>query len=227
METKFNDVLYQGMTGQAFKLGTVLFRGEFWSRINGCKCVYTGQSLEDVDFEKAFAVFETDQEFISLDMISFEQIFPLVYVLRNVNCCGEEERSLDCSLGLHFDDDKNIKPSKPNGLLDMELTRISSDSIYLSWYFSPVDQKDEVLCFLVYWNEGTGEIDCFEPTEVIDYKGTGNYGVGFNCSAGKNYKICVKAVGNNSQERYVTAGIVTNNPETKTSFFEIIKNLCI
>ena len=57
MELKFlREALYNGMTANAFKLGTVLTGGWFWMRIGGCSVLYRGPGMSEINFDDLLAV---------------------------------------------------------------------------------------------------------------------------------------------------------------------------
>jgi len=78
------EALFNGMTANAFKLGTVLSLGWFWSRTAGCSALYRGYDMEEIDFSNILAVTEQDSCEICLTQQRFDILlcYPPVQQLR-------------------------------------------------------------------------------------------------------------------------------------------------
>ena len=52
----YRDAIFAGMTPSAFRLGTILHVGWFWTRPTGCCILYRGENIETVDFDRLISV---------------------------------------------------------------------------------------------------------------------------------------------------------------------------
>ncbi len=110
MESKFlKDALFAGMTGNAFKLGTVLTLGWFWTRVCGCSALYRGGSMETIDFDDILAVADIEAEQISPPgYLEHDEGTTYFYVIRRVNGGGEQEKSLASAVKVSIDASGNL-----------------------------------------------------------------------------------------------------------------------
>ncbi len=102
------EALFNGMTANAFKLGTTLSLGWFWVRVTGCSVLYRGESSSlvahrsslGVDFTNILVVFNLDTSDGSRATISPPSYIPhnsgstYFYVVRRFNNCGYQEHTL-------------------------------------------------------------------------------------------------------------------------------------
>ena len=84
------EALFAGQTANGFKLGTVLGLGWFWLRVNGCRIVYRGKSMETISFDDVLiAASAADDEITLPEYLSHEAGEVYFYVVRFANGCGE------------------------------------------------------------------------------------------------------------------------------------------
>ncbi|MCJ7777101.1 MAG: hypothetical protein MUP16_02155 [Sedimentisphaerales bacterium] len=173
MDSKFlKDSLFSGMTSNAFKLGTVLTLGWFWTRIDGCSALYRGPSMERIDFNNLLAVAELNAGTISPpNYLPHNNSSTYFYVVRRVNGCGYEEHTIAAAVKVSIDADGNLAKSQPNKIFAGSIKQVDDDKAQLDWYYCPVGQKAGPARFKVYCDGGTGQIDYENPLATIDYEG--------------------------------------------------------
>ena len=195
MESKWlQDALFGGMTSNAFKLGTVLSLGWFWMRSSGCMTIYRGASVDTVAFEIVLAVNDADEDSISPQSVAHSANSVYLYVLRRVNCCGDEEMSLNAAVRVAFDGDGVLVAAGCNGIFDIKAKQIAGPRVTVLWYYCPAGQEQVCGGFEVYGDNGSGTIDYNNAIEMIDYIGPRFYAFESSVLSGGQYQYCIKAV---------------------------------
>ncbi len=170
------EALFNGMTANAFKLGTALSLGWFWARIAGCSALYRGYNMEEIDFANILAVAEQDDCEISppgyISHISDSTYF---YIVRRFNSCGYQEHTLAAAVKFSIEPNGEPTEPKPNKVFDSISESVDGGKIRLIWYYCTIEQKSKPVCFNVYYDNRTGQIDYQNPLAKIDYKGRNFY----------------------------------------------------
>lgn len=197
MEAKFlKDSLFAGMTNNAFKLGTVLTLGWFWSRITGCTVLYRGSSMEQIDFANILAVGGADAcEVSPPSYVQHNSGSTYFYVVRRANNCGQQEYTLAAAVKISIDADGNLAPPQSNDIFGAGAQQVSGSKVQLIWYYCPVEQKTEPVCFKVYYDSRTGQIDYESPIAVICYAGRGFYSYRSDALDAGTYLFAIRAEG--------------------------------
>ena len=195
MEGKFlKDALFAGMTSNAFKLGTVLALGWFWPRVNGCEVLYRGLSVEAVDFDNILAVGEIDASQISPpDYIGHQASTTYFYVVHRVNNCGSEEQSLAAAVKIVIDEDGDLAPAEPNDIFLVKVRQVEGGKVKLIWFYSPLEQGSEPLCFKIYYDGRMGQINYQNAVAVITYVGKKFYSYQTSTLQAGRYLFVVRA----------------------------------
>jgi len=166
------DALFNGMTAEAFKLGTVLSFGWFWVRTNGCTALYRGYSMEQIDFDNILAVTELDTDQLKPPTyICHEPDTEYFYVVRRFNSIGYQERTLAAATKVTIDSDGNLKEPQPNKIYASWATCTEGNKVRVVWFYCPLEQKSQPACFKIYYDNGSGQIDYENPLVVIEYQG--------------------------------------------------------
>ncbi len=166
------EALFNGMTANAFKLGTVLSLGWFWIRSAGCSVLYRGYNIEEIDFANILAVSELDDcEISPPGYISHSSGSTYFYIIRRFNNCGYQERTLAAAVKVSIDSNGEPAEPKPNKVFDSISGLVDGDKIRLVWFYCPLKQKSPPVCFNVYYDDQTGQIDYQNPLATIGYKG--------------------------------------------------------
>ena len=176
------EALFNGMTANAFKLGTTLSLGWFWVRVAGCSVLYRGSSMGEIDFVNILAVAEQDAREISPpSYISHNSGSTYFYVVRRFNDCGYQERTLAASVKVSIESNGELAEPQPNKVFDSGAELVDGNKILLVWYYCPLEQKSQPMCFNVYYDGRTGQINYENPLAIIGYKGRKFYS--YQCGA--------------------------------------------
>jgi hypothetical protein len=166
------EALFNGMTANAFKLGTTLSLGWFWVRVAGCSVLYRGFSMGEIDFVNILAVDEKNALEISpSSYISHNGSSTYFYVVRRFNNCGYQERTLAASVKVSIESNGELAEPQPNKVFDSGAKLVDGNKIQLVWYYCLLEQKSQPMCFNVYYDGRTGQIDYENPLVIISYKG--------------------------------------------------------
>lgn len=164
--------LFSGMTANAFKLGTVLTLGWFWPRVAGCSVLYRGSSMGAIGFVNILTVTEANAQMVSVpSYVKHSKSSTYFYVIRRLNCCGQQEHTLAAAVKVAIDADGNLVQSRPNSVFGARIEQVAGSKVQLSWFYCPLEQESEPVCFKIYYDSGTGQIDYQNFIAMINYKG--------------------------------------------------------
>jgi hypothetical protein len=194
METIWlKEALSAGMTDRAFKLGTVLTLGWFWTRIGGCSVLYRGTSIETTDFENILAIADKDAEQISPPAyVQHNSNTTYFYVVRRVNNCGYQEHTLAAAVRVAIDANGDLCQLQPNSIFVTRAEQAADNKIQLIWFYCPIEQKSAPVCFNVYYDNGTGQIDYENPLATVDYTSRRFYGYQSDVLQGGKYLFAIR-----------------------------------
>ena len=188
------DALFNGMTANAFKLGTALTMGWFWTRTNGCSVLYRGESMEEIDFANILAVTEPDDSKISPPcFIPHSSDTTYFYVVRRFNSCGYQEQTLAAAVKVSIDSNGELAEPRPNKVFDSVCGIIDGDKIRLTWYYCPIGQQSAPARFNVYYDNRSGQIDYQNAIAQVNYKRRKFYSFQSNTLAPGSYLFAIKA----------------------------------
>ena len=166
------DVLTNGMTGNAFNLSTALSMGWFWMRSSGCSVLYKGRNIDEIDFSHTLKVSQADALTISPPgFCVHDKDVTYYYVVRRFNKAGQIEKTIDAAVKLSLDSNGDIEENQPNSVLTISAEVIENDKAQLSWIYCPLSQKAKPVCFRIYFDNGSGQIDYENPISEIAYVG--------------------------------------------------------
>jgi hypothetical protein len=166
------DVLNNGMAGNAFHLGTAMSMGWFWMRNSGCKVLYRGRNIEEMDFPNILKTAHPDEEIISPpEFCEHDKLTSYYYVVRRFNKVGNPEKTISAAVRLALDANGDIEKNRPNSVLTSAAEIIEGDKVRLSWIYCPLYQKAKPSCFKIYFDNGSGQIDNENPISEIPYIG--------------------------------------------------------
>jgi hypothetical protein len=213
------DALFNGITANAFKLGTTLSLGWFWMRLSSCSVLYRGPSTQHIDFANALSVAKQTTDTISPpSYLPHSKSSTYFYVIRRFNHCGDQERTLAASLKVSIDADGNLAKPQPNNIFAASAEQVDGNKIQLVWFYSPLSQKSQPVCFRIYHDAASGQIDYGNPIATIAYQGRKFYGYKTDVLDSGSYLFAVRVedaagVQNGSLARS-TIQLVTEIPET-------------
>jgi hypothetical protein len=166
------DALFNGMTSNALKLGTTLGLGWFWFRMAGCSVLYRGPSIEEMDFDAALTVAQTDAcEISPPDYLPHENNSTYFYMVRRYNHCGYQEHTLAASAKVSLDAEGELHKPQPNKIYTARAEQEEADKVRLTWFYCPLEQESQPACFNIYHDNRTGQIDYENPLAVVGYQG--------------------------------------------------------
>lgn len=202
METMFlKDALFGGMTSNAFKLGTVLTLGWFWTRVLGCSVLYRGLSMDTVDFDSILTIGEYNTALICPpDYLAHEIDAAYFYIVRKVNGCGNQEHTLAAAVKVVIDSEGNLAEPYPNGIFKIKTRQVAGNKVELIWFYNPFRQKAKPGCFNIYYDNGTGQIDYQNKLSTISYKGKKFYGYTTDTLGENKYLFAIRAEGFSGNE---------------------------
>ncbi len=212
------EALFDGMTANAFKLGTVLTGGWFWMRWSGCSALYRGPSMEQIDFANISTVAEQDAGSISPpDYLPHHSNLSYFYVVRRFNNCGYQERTLTAAVKVSIDADGNLAEPQPNNIFAWRLDQVHSNKIQLLWFYCPLEQESQPVYFKVYYDSGMGQIDYENPIATVNYQGRKFYTYQSDALAAGRYLFVVRTedaagIENNSLSQ-LGIQLSTNSPD--------------
>jgi hypothetical protein len=166
------DALFNGMTANAFKLGTTMSLGWFWYRIAGCSVFYRGPGIEQIDFETVLTVADMDVSEISPpDYLPHENSSTYFYIVRRYNHCGYQENTLAATVEVSLDAEGLLHKPQPNKISLAKAEQVDTDKVLLTWFYCPLEQSSKSVCFNIYYDSRTGQIDYENPLATISFKG--------------------------------------------------------
>jgi hypothetical protein len=188
------DALYNGMTANTFKLGTVLTSGWFWTRVNGCTALYRGSSMEQIDFDNILVVSELNAEQITPpSFVSHEAGSTCFYIVRRFNNCGLQERTLSAAVKVTIKSDGDLKEPQPNKIFAVRAEQIDGNRLRLIWFYNPLEQKSPPESFKIYFDNKSGQIDYENPLATIEYQGRKFYSFESSELSAGQYMFTVRA----------------------------------
>jgi len=192
------EALFNGMTANAFKLGTILSLGWFWVRVAGCSVLYRGSSMGEIDFVNILAVAEQDAcEISPPNYISHDGGGPggstYFYVVRRFNNNGYQEHTLAAAVKVSISSSGELAEPQPNNISSSKVEQVASNKIRLAWFYCPLEQKSQPVSFNVYYDDRTGQIDYQNPLATIGYKGRKFYSFQSSALEAGKYLFAIRA----------------------------------
>ena len=170
------EALFNGISANAFKLGTALTAGWFWVRVSGCSALYRGAGMEQIDFTNILAIAAQDARDIRPpSYLLHNSNSTYFYVVRRFNNCGYRECTLSAAVGLSIDAGGELAKPLPNNIFCSKTEQMDGNKIRLVWFYCPVGQKSKPEHFKIYWDGRTGQIDYASPIATINYQGRKYY----------------------------------------------------
>lgn len=202
------EALFNGMTSVAFKLGTALAGGWFWTRRQGCTAVYRGAAFTQVDLSSVLYVTDIGAKELSLPAyLSHVAGRTYRYLVRRCNSCGCQEQTTHTSVVVRIAPDGTLEPSAPNAVIALKGEQIAS-MLRLAWFYCPLDQKAAPECFNVYWDNGSGRVDYENPVAKVAYTARKFYRHHSEILTVGQYTFAIRAEGATHRENDASAEII-------------------
>jgi hypothetical protein len=93
------------------------------------------------------------------------------YAVRRYNHCGYQEHTLAASVKVSLDIKGELHKPQPNNIFAAKAEQVDTDKVLLIWFYCPLEQSSPVVCFNIYHDYRTGQIDYENPLAVISYQG--------------------------------------------------------
>ena len=212
------EALFNGMSANALKLGTTLSLGWFWVRVSGCSVLYRGPSMERIDFTNILTVAEQDAcEISPPSYIPHNSSSTYFYVIRRFNNCGYQELTLAAAAKVSIDASGELEKPQPNNILGSKAEQVDGNKIQLVWFYCPLEQKSQPVCFNVYYDGGMGQIDYENPLAKIGYEGQRFYSYQSGALDAGGYLFTIRAEDvdgiENSSPAQLRIQLDTTNPD--------------
>ncbi|MHC4629926.1 MAG: LamG-like jellyroll fold domain-containing protein [Planctomycetota bacterium] len=212
------EALFNGMTANAFKLGTTLSLGWFWVRVAGCSVLYRGPSVERIDFTNILTVAEQNACDISPpSYIPHNNSSIYFYAIRRFSNCGYQELTLTAAAKVSIDANGELEKPQPSNIFSSKAEQVDGNKIQLVWFYCPLEQKSQPVCFNVYYDSGMGQIDYENPLATIGYKGRKFYSYQSGVLVAGSYLFTIRAEDadgvENSSSAQLKIQLDTTNPD--------------
>jgi len=212
------EALFNGMTASAFKLGTTLSLGWFWVRVAGCSVLYRGPSMERIDFTKILTVAEQSAcEISPPSYIPHNNSSIYFYVVRRFSNCGYQELTLAAAAKVSIDASGELEKPQPSNIFNSKAEQVDDNKIQLVWFYCPLEQKSQPVCFNVYYDGGMGQIDYENPLTKISYEGRRFYSYQSGALGAGGYLFTIRAEDadgiENSSSAQLKIQLDTSNPD--------------
>jgi len=166
------EALFRGRTRAALELGTVLTRGWFWVRRNGCTAVYRGSGIHDMDWSRILYVAEPKAREIPLPKhLSHAAGSTECYVVRRFDGCGRQEKTVTAAEVLRIAPDGQLALPGPNVVVGLTGRPIDASHVRLTWFYCPLDQETPPGRFNLYRADASGNVDLEAPIGTVRYEG--------------------------------------------------------
>ncbi|MCE5340539.1 MAG: hypothetical protein LLF92_05350 [Planctomycetaceae bacterium] len=210
METKFFDSLHNGDSANGVKLCMGITDGDFWSRSAGGQVLYKGQAIGEVDFETIEDATNVDEKFQITGGGASSRTY---YIVRRVNCCGDEEKTINAVIRVEFDSLGNLIEQGCNKIINVSAEQVDGDKIKLRWFYHVINQAQKIEKFNIYSDNGIGTIDYQTPIGSVEYTGRKFYQFITTALAESHYRFCIRVVTNNNLNGEVRVWLNRQSPE--------------
>ncbi len=212
------EALFNGMAANAFKLGTTLSLGWFWVRVAGCSVLYRGPSMERIDFTNILTVAEQNAcEISPPSYIPHNSSSTYFYVIRRFSNCGYQELTLTAAAKVSIDANGELEKPQPSNIFSSKAEQVNGNKIQLVWFYCPLEQKSQPVCFNVYYDGGMGQIDYENPLAKISYERRRFYSYQSGALGAGGYLFTIRAEDadgvENSSSAQLKIQLDTTNPD--------------
>jgi hypothetical protein len=150
--------------------------------------------MEEIDFADILAVAEQDDSEISPPgYISHSSGSTYFYIIRRFNSCGYQERTLAAAVKVSIESNGEPAEPKPNKVFDSISGCVDGSKIRLVWFYCPIEQKSQPVCFNIYYDNRTGQIDYQNSLAKIGYKGRKFYSFQSGTLEAGKYLFAIRA----------------------------------
>lgn len=218
-----SDALFNGMTSNAFKLGTTLTLGWFWTRVTGCSVLYRGHSINQIDLTNILAVTNQDAAIISPhDSLPHDNGTTYFYMIRRFNHCGNWEQTSKAAAKISIDADGELTKPLPDKIYASKIKIVNGNKIRLTWFYNSLEQQSPPTYFNIYSDGATGQIDYENALATITYKGQTFYSYTSDILQTGRYLFAIQAENDNSLQHSSTAYLIIELNGTSPDAIDIL-----
>jgi hypothetical protein len=150
--------------------------------------------MGEIDFVNILAVSEQDAcEISPPSYISHNSGSTYFYVVRRFNNCGYQERTLAAAVRISIESNGELAEPQPNKVFDSGAEHADGNKIWFVWFYCPIEQKSQPVCFNIYYDGRTGQIDYENPLATIGYKGRKFYSFQSSTLEAGKYLFAIRA----------------------------------
>lgn len=223
MDAKFFDSLFEGDSPNGAKLGMGLTDGDFWPRVAGCQMLYRGPGMDKIDFSDILAVAETEASNIwPASYVPHDSGSTYFYVICRANNCGYQEYTLAAAVKVSIDASGNLVDPRPNNIFEARAEQVDGNKIQFVWYYCPIEQQSPPVCFKVYYDAGTGQVNYENSITTICYVGRKFYNYQSDILEAGKYLFAIRAEDAAGMENASLAQIKVQLDTTSLSSVNII-----
>ena len=136
------------------------------------QALYRGPTIDQIDFTNALAVAEQDAGQISPPgYVAHDSNCTYFYAVRRFNTCGYQERTLAALAKVAMDADGNLAAPQPNNIFAAVAKQVAGNKVRLTWFYCPLRQESAPVCFRIYHDGATGQVDYQNPIGTVNYQG--------------------------------------------------------
>ena len=201
MEAKFFCSLFEGDSLNGTRLGMGITGGDFWPRVSGCRNLYRAVLPDSIDEKTIIYVADCDDTILNVSPnMSHQPSTDYLYVLRSVNSCGTEEKSLSASRKISFDQSGNNITQENNCITMLRARQTGPSLVELRWYYCALGRQGGCSSFNVYSDHASGRIAYSQAIAVVPCFGQGYYSLPVSASLPGQYIYTIRAVSENAIE---------------------------
>jgi hypothetical protein len=150
--------------------------------------------MEQMDFTNILAVAAKDAcEIRPPSYLPHDSNSTYFYVIRRFNNCGYQERTLGAAVKVSIETSGELARLQPNNIFDSKAEQVNGNKIQLVWFYCPLEQKSKPVCFKIYWDSWTGQVDYENPTAIISYQGRKYYSYETGALEAGRYLFAIRA----------------------------------
>ena len=196
MHSCYHHSLIEGDFENGRLLCLSLTEGDFWTRRQGCFCIYRGKDgVHAIGYKRILGV-STKAGLCTLPAsLSHKTSTDYFYSVRRFSSTGKNEMGTMAVVKLSLDAAGMQKANRANPIRNLCAEQVEEGRIRLTWWYWPLGQSSPPDYFVVYGDSGTGIIDYEKALSEIAYNGSIFYRVLTESGAdGKRYRFSVRTM---------------------------------
>ncbi len=82
-----------------------------------------------------------------------------------------QEHTLAAAAKVSLNAEGELDKPQPNKIFTARIEQVDTDKVLLTWFYCPLEQSSQPVCFNIYYDNRTGQINYENPLAVISYQG--------------------------------------------------------